>query len=250
MKKRIALFVLAIVCGLSLTIASVVSVFAGFYNGSFEVNEVLTNYDEYKAVQTSNAGVVDLSGQYQITVEYGPAEFYLGSAEPLLLFDAPDGYFVYYRNDYFGGLGSLYDRILIKQTDSTTYLIGEIGGSQYMLNYSIPGTHTFIVPQLPNYGDGEQNKVFMSADFVTVYKLGDVDPVPPAAPGDGVVYENIDDVWSDLWGNMTAWLGDADKYFLTDGSLTALGLCCAIPIGVGVVMLLVHIIMKFLRLRG
>lgn len=80
----------------------------------------------------------------------------------------------------------------------------------------------------------------------------DPDPEPPAG-GDDDGEGDTSGIFA-VWTQITDWMIDglksATNAFYYNGQLTLLGYLCIIPLALGVALLLISIIQKFLRLRG
>ena len=92
---------------------------------------------------------------------------------------------------------------------------------------------------------------FMDTATYTAYTLvsptsAPDDPVPPA---DGEE-QGIFAVWSQITQWIVNGLASVSNAFYANGELTLLGTLCLIPLGLGLALLLISIIQKFLHLRG
>lgn len=94
--------------------------------------------------------------------------------------------------------------------------------------------------------------VFLSDGTASRVRSNTPDPEPPAGGDDGGEGDTsgIFAVWTQITDWIINGLKSATNAFYYNGQLTLLGYLCIIPLALGVALLLISIIQKFLRLRG
>lgn len=112
----------------------------------------------------------------------------------------------------------------------------------------------YLTAYPPDNLNAPANQFWNEVEY-TVYSVSSTtpDPEPPAGGDDEGGEGDTSGIFA-VWTQITDWiingLKSATNAFYYNGQLTLLGYLCIIPLALGVALLLISIIQKFLRLRG
>lgn len=167
-----------------------------------------------------------------------------------------DGGWTDYRNYFDNGNDSYYtaigydtdlEQVVIKCPEARGYYQWKMDD---LLKIDI------IIPEYPvlNALGNSQADAFWNNVVYSVYQYSNATPDPeeptdPTPPADGAG-QGIFEVWREITTWIINGLAQVSNAFYLNGKLTLLGYLCIIPLGIGVALLLISIVQKFLHLRG